>query len=135
MEESSIDALPHRCSATVSFYDLKELSRIELPCFINDADRAIAAIGGEDTVAETIRQNATALHFQLSSLPTNGSNLSASIVKKNGILLKIRRPKGYPEKATCEVVGSVPSSYVFNSLADYKVILPYFTIHFFIEKN
>lgn len=112
----------------ISYADLKLLTRVELPCFVGEPDKAFATMGGEDTVCNTLRDSTNQLQFRFPADNVNRSSLVASSVNKNGILLRYRRPKrsadsqaSQPNKIVCEVMGGVPRSLVFNNLADYQV--------------
>jgi hypothetical protein len=110
--------------------DLKEHARIELPVFVDDIGSTFAALGAEPAMLDAANNEESPLRFKLSSLPANSSTTTASVVHKNGLLLRVRRSRKNPEDTSCTVLGIVPKSHVFNNLADYKVrlavILPVF---------
>jgi hypothetical protein len=101
--------------------ELKEYARIELPAFVNDIDSTFAALGAESAVLAANNNEDSPLQFKLSSLPANSSTTTASVVHKNGLLLRVRRSRKNPENTSCTVLGIVPKSHIFNNLADYKV--------------
>lgn len=123
------EATPTDC-IRITYADLKQLTRVELPCFINDPEQAFAAMGGRETVNNTLKDSTNQLQFRFPAENINRSSLTASSMNKNGILLRFRRPKqssslaeGPPSEVLCDVVGGVPRSLVFNNLADYQVCI------------
>lgn len=103
------------------YVGLKELSRIELPSFESDMASAVRAVGGEQRIAEAIQLQQIPLQYNLTEGCIPSSVINATPVNKNGFLVRIRRERANPTNTTCELLGAVPKSYVFNALADYKV--------------
>mmetsp|Transcript_21177 Transcript_21177/g.35524 ORF Transcript_21177/g.35524 Transcript_21177/m.35524 type:complete len:189 (-) Transcript_21177:637-1203(-) len=101
-----------------------ELTRVEMPCFVNSTNQALAMMGGEDNVHDIIRGHSGTnlqLRFPSNSNPSRG-NLFAVSRPKSGILLKLKRRKGSGADASVSVVGIVPQSYQFSNPADYQFL-------------
>lgn len=105
------------------YVGLKELSRIELPAFETDVPSAVHAVGGEQRIAEAVQLQQIPLQYNLAEGCIPSSVINATTVNKNGFLVRIRRERANPANTSCELIGAVPKSYIFNALADYKVII------------
>lgn len=108
--------------------EIPEISRLELPCFVQSNDKALDCLGGKDSVCEAIRDSESTLQFKYPTTDLTQTQIGASLVHKNGLLLKIRRKKPtaggvQSTSTTCEIVGKVSRSFNFDSLADYQVSL------------
>ena len=106
--------------------EVPEISRLELPCFVQSGEKALDCLGGKDTVCEAMKDSESALQFKYPTAEITQTQIAASLVHKNGLLLRIRRKKAsagnvQPSDTTCEIVGKVSRSFNFDNLADYQV--------------
>lgn len=119
IEEFSQPSVHILCSTLPSF------SRIELPCFVQDSEKSLELLGGLSLVDSAIKDSNNVLHFTFPSENVNKTRIVASVVHKNGFLIKIRRKKTQGGAVAIEssstVIGAVTKSFVFNNLADYEV--------------
>jgi hypothetical protein len=106
--------------AKFNYADLEELVRIELPVFVESADRGLELMGGAEVVGELVREPAAhPLQFRFPSANPHRSNLVASSKKTNGILVRLRRSKS---SQSVTVLGGVSTSFQFTSPADYQFL-------------
>lgn len=119
IEEFSQPSVHVLCSTLPSF------SRIELPCFVQDSEKSLELLGGLSLVDSAIKDSNNVLHFTFPSENVNKTRIVASVVHKNGFLIKIRRKKtqggAVAIESSSRVIGAVTKSFVFNNLADYEV--------------
>jgi hypothetical protein len=100
---------------------LPQLSRIEMPCYMKDKDTMMRALGGEDVVQDSLRNDAVFLHANLSQHENPPRYcFQGKPVVTNGFLVKVRRKKksntgSDPTDITATVLGRVTRSFVFDT--------------------
>jgi len=109
--------------------DVPSFSRVELPCFVQNTEKAFECIGGHEVVTEALKDTdltETSMQFRYPATSTSFTSLSASVLQKKGLLLRIRRKKNATgatpqNSASCQIIGTVDRTFAFNNLADYEV--------------
>ena len=120
--------------------EVPSFSRVELPCFVQSTEKAFECIGGNEVATEALRDmdiTETPMQFRYPSESTSFTSLSASVMQKKGLLLRIRRKKSKTgataeNNASCEIIGTVDRTFAFNNLADYEVGYWCFMLNFAI---
>lgn len=93
------------------------------PGYIQNVDKAVESLGGEETLHTALQDAAGFLKLRLRPDDQHSHPLFGERQQETGLVLRISRPRGQPDaEPTVTVVSRVHASYAFNGMADYQFL-------------
>lgn len=96
---------------------------IYYPGYIKNTDRAVQALGGEESLHKSLQDAAGYLKLRLRPEDQHSHPLFGERQQETGLVLRISRPRDQPDaEPTIKVVSRVTAAYTFTGMADYQFL-------------